>query len=411
MELIKLEHKKLWRRTSVKISVLLCFIYIVVFACILSFQWFTFGSHDHASYSGPFNNHFDGYSMIKESQAYSRTFGGVLTDETLQEMIHDYQVTYQTAADGEQEAYRKENQTDRYIIDSWLRQFYPELKDTDHYQTMITYVEPEKLTGFYDRRTQAIEDFLEAGGQTGAEREYLLAMEKKVEKPFSYEFAEGWSNLLAGMIDDLGTIMALFLAIVLSSLFSGEWRDNTAPLLLTTKNGWKKIALAKIITGLLFSAELFFLIAAGALSAQIFFMGWTGWDMPIQMIKMISIAPMNMLQAELYEYCFAFLGALGFAGVVLFISAAVKNTVFALIGSLAAVYGPMMIVQYLPLSLQKALDLLPLVGTPTDIFRTNTFCIFGKYIWSPYLLITVPVLIGILCIPFTVCRWAKQLKK
>lgn len=71
------------------------------------------------------------------------------------------------------------------------------------------------------------------------------------------------------------------------------------------------------MTGLLFTAELFFLLAAGSLLAQIFFLGWTGWDMPIQMIKMISIAPMNMLQAELYEYSFTFLGALGFAGVVL----------------------------------------------------------------------------------------------
>ena len=411
MELIQLEHKKLWRKTSTKISVLLCFIYIVVLGAILSFQWFTFGSSDRDSFSGSFGNHFDGYSMIKESQAYSRTFGGELTDETLQEMVRSYQSIYQAASDGDKEADRKEGQTDHYIIDSWLEQFYPELKDTNLYQTMSTYVDPEKLTGFYDRRLQAIEDFLEVSGQTGAERAYLLAIEEKVQKPFSYEFVEGWSVLLASMISDLGTVMALFLAIVLSSLFSGEWRDNTSHLLLTTKNGWERIARAKIITGLLFAAELFLLLAAGLLLAQTFFLGWTGWDMPIQMVKMISIAPMNMLQAELYEYSFAFLGALGFAGVVLFISVAVKNTVFALIGSLAAVYGPMMIVQYLPFSLQKALDLLPLVGSSTDIFRTNTFCIFGKYIWSPYLLITVPFLIGILCMPLAVRKWARQMKR
>ena len=28
---------------------------------------------------------------------------------------------------------------------------------------------------------------------------------------------------------------------------------------------------------------------------------------------------------------------------------------------------------------QKALDLIPLVGSGADIFRTNTFCVFGKY--------------------------------
>ena len=46
--------------------------------------------------------------------------------------------------------------------------------------------------------------------------------------------------------------------------------------------------------------------------------------MPIQNIKLIAVAPMNMLQAEIYEYAFVLLGAIGFAGIVMFISAAVK---------------------------------------------------------------------------------------
>ena len=46
--------------------------------------------------------------------------------------------------------------------------------------------------------------------------------------------------------------------------------------------------------------------------------------MPIQNIKLIAVAPMNMLQAEIYEYAFVLLGAIGFAGIVMFISAAVR---------------------------------------------------------------------------------------
>ena len=63
-----------------------------------------------------------------------------------------------------------------------------------------------------------------------------------------------------------------------------------------------------------------------------------------------------------------------------------------------------MIAEYLPYGMQKALDLIPMVGSSTDIFRTNTFRIWGKLIWSPYLLITIPVLIGILCMPFAIKR-------
>lgn len=87
-----------------------------------------------------------------------------------------------------------------------------------------------------------------------------------------------------------------------------------------------------------------------------------------------------------------------------------KNNVLTLLLSLAVVYGPMMIAEYLPYKMQKALDLIPLVGSSTDIFRTNTFRIFGKLIWSPYLLITIPVLIGILCMPFAIKSWSRRMK-
>lgn len=81
---------------------------------------------------------------------------------------------------------------------------------------------------------------------------------------------------------------------------------------------------------------------------------------------------------EIYEYAFVLLGAIGFAGIVMFISAAVKNNVLTLLLSLTVVYGPMMIAEYLPYEMQKALDLIPLVGSSTDIFRTNTFSILGS---------------------------------
>jgi len=325
-ELFLLEHKKLWRRTSTKISVLLCFIYVVIFGSILSFQWFSFGSSD--DYTSAFGNNFDGYGMIRDRQEYSLEFGGKLTEGSLQQLVRDYQ-------------------------------------------------KMEKLTGFYERRQETIGDFLETIGQVGTEKEYLLQMDSEVKEPFRYEWVEGWSQLLSSGVADIGVVMALFLAITLSSLFAGEWYNNTSSLVLTTRNGWKKIAYAKICTGLSFTVELFAILMVGNVVSKIFFMGTAGWDMPVQTIKLIAIAPMNMLQAEIYEYTFTFLGAVGFAGVVMFISAKTRSNVLALLFSLAVVYGPMMIVEY---------------------------------VWSPYLLITVPVLIGILCLLLAVKGWSRRLR-
>ncbi|HBI60198.1 MAG TPA: ABC transporter permease [Lachnospiraceae bacterium] len=402
MELFLLEHKKLWRKMSTRISVLLCFIYVVIFGSILSFQWFSFGSSD--DYTSAFGNNFDGYGMIKDSQEHSLEFGGELTDESLQKLVRDYQEIKAAGIDRELE------KTDSHIINSWLGMLYPELLDTGSDKTMMSYVDPKKLTDFYERRQNALEDFLENNGQTGAEKDYLLRINAEVKKPFQYEWTEGWSNLLGSMVADMGTVMALFLAITLSSIFAGEWHDNTSSLVLTTRNGWKKIALAKICTGLSFTTEFFVIIMMGSIVSQIFFLGTTGWDMPIQTIKLIAIVPMNMLQAEIYEYAFVFLGAIGFAGVIMFISAKTRSNVPALLFSLAIVYGPIMITDYLPYGVQKALDLIPLVGSGADIFRTNTFCIFGKYVWSPYLLLIVPVLIGVLCMPLAVKGWSRRLR-
>ena len=402
MGLFWLEHKKLWRKRIVKVCVLLCFIYIVIFGSILSFQWFGFGSSD--DYTSAFGNNFDGYGMIKNSQEYAFSMGNELTDETLQSLVRDYQQMETAGLDKELE------KTDWKMINSWLQMLYPELHDPGTYQTMISYVNPNKLTGFYERRKQAINEFLENSGQVGTEKEYLLQMEQEVEHPFRYEWVEGWSQLLGSMVADLGVVMALFLAIVLSSLFAGEWHDNTSNLVLTTKNGWGKIAFAKVLTSVAFTVEFFIILVIPSITSQLFFMGTSGWDMPIQNIKPLAIAPMNMLQAEIYEYGFALLGAIGFSGVIMFLSATVKNNVIALLLSLAFVYGPMMVAEYLPYNLQKALDLLPLVGSGTDIFRTNTFRFFGQYIWSPYLLITIPVMIGIGCMPFAIKNWSRRLK-
>ena len=44
-----------------------------------------------------FGNNFDGYTVIKDSQGYALSFGGELTDETLQQIVSDYQ---QMEADG-----------------------------------------------------------------------------------------------------------------------------------------------------------------------------------------------------------------------------------------------------------------------------------------------------------------------
>lgn len=399
MELFFAEHKKLWKKKSTVISAVLCFAYIFVAVNFLSFQSISFGS-----YKDGFTHNFDGYSQIRNKQEYGEKWKGKLIDELLQQMITDFQ---EMSKNEEMDTVWN---ADWDTMTKWLKTLYPELKVEGSYELMADYVDPYKITDFYERRQEKIEEFLENNRQTGDEEAFLLQMNSQVEVPFSYEWVEGWEFVLCAVIPNTETVVEIFIAIVLSTMFAGEWHDKTSTLILTTKKGWKELAFAKIASGIAFICELFLPLVIGNIVVQIIYLGIRGWDMPIQCIKMLAVAPLNMLQAEIYQYIYILLGAVGFAGVMMFISALVKNNFISILIGIALLYLPSEISKYLPLWAKKGLDLLPLAGSSLDIFRTNTYKILGNYIWSPYLLVIVPVLIGCLCMPLTVKVWMQRAK-
>ena len=397
MDLIKAEHKKLWSKKSVQVSVLLCFAYIIIFAGILQYQWFTFGSpKDETSIWG---NHFDGYDNIRNHQKYAEQFGNLLTDSSFSDMVSNYQNLSESEND----------LSDWKVVNTWLQTMYPDLERSDTYKIMMQYVDTNQLTGLYDKRQKAIDDFLESFGTSEKETEYLMSMNNKVNTPFSYVWTEGWMTIL-GNLQDYGIMIAIVLVICLAPLFSGEWHNRTGAMILSMKNGWKKDAIAKVIVGFSFSAELFFIIAIPSVIVQLIYFGTSGFDMPIQCIKMIAVAPMNMLEAEIYEYAHAFMGIMGFAGLVMLISAFSKSEIASIIAGFALLFIPTIFSEYLPYQFQLFSDLFPLVGNSAIIFRTNTLNIFGKIVWMPYLQLLIPPLFGIISIPFTVKLWSKRLR-
>lgn len=232
MELLRLEHKKLWHRKSVQIGVLLCFLYIIIFGNLLSYQWFTFGSTD--DFTSSFGNHFDGYSNIRKKQEYAKQLEGDLTDEKLQAMVRNYQ---ERAGSNEISEYEM---TDWKALNSWIQTLWPELEEADQPYIMLSYVDPSQLTDFEERRKKALEDFLDMNGQTGEEKEYFLNMNAKADTPLQYRWTEGWTFVTADFVSQCGVVLAIFLAIGIAPMFCGEWHDHTKALIATTKTGGRK---------------------------------------------------------------------------------------------------------------------------------------------------------------------------
>lgn len=402
MELFVLEHKRLWRTPRVWICVLLCFLYSVIWGSVMWYQWLGFGTVNDGT--DIYGNSFDGYSNIRDWQEEFSQFGDEWTDETFQKMVATYQ------------GYELDKKPALSSMGDWIIPYkclklYPELEDPENqqYQPLIHYVDTAKLTDFYQRRAERVEHTLEASrqneGMSEADKQMFLDMNSQIEEPWPYEWTQGWANLEFGW-----SKMAPYLAIALAFIFSGEWHSNTAPLLHTTKNGWKKLARVKVLNGLAFALEFYLLIAGGKVLVQLIYMGTSGWDLPIQYMSLEAVAPWNMLQAELYELAFGLIGMFGYAGLVMLMSALAKNNVLALVYSLAFVYVPDILGRYLPKWLMALSQYLPLVGNSFDYLNYNVFHIFGMSVWSPWMLITVPFLIGVVCIPFAILKWTRQQK-
>ena len=401
MDLFWVEHKKLWSRKYVRFSVALCFAYIVIFGGILIFQWMTFGSQKDGS--GLINHNFDGYENIRKHKEYAARYGDILTDESITAMVRDHQRSLENGDD-------KARLMDWPIVTTWTNILWPEEKDTTSIYLIIDYIDVNKMVNMYDRREKAVENFMEMSGFAGREKEFLLAMNDKVDIPFRYSWLEGWSTVLIDEIPDFGMMLAIVIVIALSPLFAGEWHERTGPMLLSMKMGWEKDSLAKIAVGFCFSIELFLVVIIPHVFVQLVFLGVEGWDVPIQCIKMIAIAPLNMLQAEIYEYSYVFIGIIGFSAMVMLVSSLFRNDRFAMIGGFALLVVPAIISDYLPYRSQLVVSLFPLAGNAADIFRMYTLNLFGKIVWLPYMELVAPLVFAIISIPLIVKRWSRMQK-
>lgn len=86
------------------------------------------------------------------------------------------------------------------------------------------------------------------------------------------------------------------------------------------------------------------------------------------------------------------------SGRIVMISTVFKSKAAYVVTSLAVIYILMLIYNAMPLNIQKLFDLILLAGSPAE------------RLYSPYMPLIVPVLLGMLCIPFAVRKWSCSLQ-
>ncbi len=241
------------------------------------------------------------------------------------------------------------------------------------------------------------------------ELKYAYELVSKQKTPI-YEFKFWWQ--IATDFYVVQMCMAIMIIVGICTIFSNEYQSNTAAIVLSAKNGQRKLTTAKIIAGLTFSITIFLIITI----LQTVFPAmnrFENFEVPMNLLVRYSNTPYaTMSIGTLYISGIAinFIGVILFTLLVMLVSLISKNNMLSFAISVVLLLGPKFIGGIMPIEiLQKVFTELNVQNliAPTNLFsKISIYNIFG----NPVLYLNVLVTIGIVSIP-TVLYFINKLGK
>ncbi len=398
MTLFKWEFAKIARRKSTKIALILALCY-VIFSTIYN-AVVNLGSSD-----GTGRSQSDGISEINRQYEFAKKYKGELTEEKLLSAYNDILAAYSEenlvkseydgSLDPSQEAW------DKYIVPLGtmqyvLRRLYNLIPEYSYFNSIID-VPEAMIKDFYGVRKSVTEDFISSQISDENDREFFLKQNAKITEPFYYDWYEG-QELYLEILSPIPVIVALICAIFSAPVYASEYSRKTDSIIMATKHGKRKIAVAKLSAVLAFSAIAYTLCVGIYIAGQLIFVGTRALDCPIQYIKPIATAPLTIGQAEIYQIVLGFVCCMAICAFTALISSVVKSSFPAIIVSMSVIFIPMLISGSIPEGLDIITSVIPFMSDYTELFRMNMYF----HIWSPYLMIVSPIIIFGVCLPLAV---------
>ena len=259
------EYRKLLRKKVVWVSVL-----AVMALCILSAVINAIGSYEVEGQTVCSN-----YQMIQRQKAESRALSGRLLDD---ELLGEMQAAYSQV--GTEEGY---TQTMAY----WETAFpYSNVFNKARQIGSSSAVRQAGYTAadlYENRDAERLADWDDLK-LTDGERAYLSKREAEIAVPYTYQYCDGWTQLMAWLYT-IGVMVTLLIAICVPSLFSEDHLRRTDQLVLSSRYGRKPVYLAKIFTGMTFSAGITLLLTLIFAIPTFLIYGTDGADTRMQLLK------------------------------------------------------------------------------------------------------------------------------
>lgn len=401
MSLTLWELKKLIARRSAKIAI--CFALAVSLASVLLTGIYSLGS---ISDTGGAN--FDGVENIVREYAWADEWKGELTGEKQAAAKRQLDMAYLpenkvVAQDGN--VYASDAVYYKYIAplgdipSIWRNTFaiLPEYQSAN----VAKQISVAEVEAYYAQREKILNDFLITQLPDEADREIFIKQNEKVITPFYYDWFKGqW--LFLDIFSDCALFTAMALCIAIAPVFAGEYQQKTDSVLLCAKYERKKLAHAKINAALMLTAGTYILCSGIYIAGQLAFVGTRALNCPVQLIKPLATVSMTIWQAEAYAVLLGLLGCLAIVALTVALSARLTAAFSVIIISLLVLILPFGFSGSLPDMLQSIVALMPFASNFSELMRTNLYHIFGMRIWSPYVLVVVPIIITAALLPIAV---------
>lgn len=371
IDLIKFELYKIFSKKSVRIVLLLT---------VLFSAFNAFGESINMKSKG-LNSMNDVYSVMKEHEGKVIIQEGILKAENTIEKLKE-----------------KEKRGEKLTKEEIVYRYYL-------YEVMIT--DPVYMVNNEYYTIDEIKDeisTLENNNKTDTyEYKNLNFVYEKVKniEESKYYFKSGWISTTDFNV--IATLITTLIVVGLATIFSDEYQNNSAQIMLSCKHGKNKLVLSKILTGLIYTVIMFTIVNGTYMLGALKF-DFTGWDKPLELFKYYRNTPFDMMVIDFYitGLGVSFIGAMLFSLVTMLVSLLVRNNMISLLLSLGMYYVPTFVSGFIPIDsmarVLREINLAEAVRIEGMFINPSTYNILG----NPTLYSTVLISLVVISIPVVI---------
>ncbi|KEH95887.1 ABC transporter permease [Clostridium novyi] len=392
--LIKYELKKIFKRKSTKISL------VVILLWLLCLGILTVKDQDYTDKSG---KRINGLKSIELKKEEVTKHAGYLSKEKLTNVFNDYQKIIKDSKNYQPNSKWLKNEAfakyvDRNEILDLLRQDFS-YADTLNYD-IIDSLHSKDVKDFYKRRDKKVKEILNKkyshGSYSQSEKDYVLSLNQKISKPFYFNYFNGWEEILRRLFQIMAMLIALVISICVAPIFAMEYQTGADSVILSTRYGKNKLIIAKILAVLLCATFVYFGLILIVTLGMLWCYGIEGWNAAFQVMSIKSVYPYSVLEVYLLGVAIGYLVILAFSSFIMLLSSKIKTSAIMVISGLL-IFVPILVRRDKEnLALNRVMNLFPgnAFNTFVNFSSYDTYAFKNIVLLAPQL-ITILSVIGI----------------